>query len=61
MTIEEKKEYNRKAQERYRNTEKGKAYMEKWRSENREHYLKYQRDASKKRYQEYKNVSGNKS
>jgi len=54
MTKEEKREANRKAQEKYRNSDKGKEYMAHWRSENRERYLSYQRDASRKRYAEHK-------
>ena len=46
---EKKKEQNRRAQEKYRNSEKGKAYFAKWREENREHYLQYQREQAKKR------------
>lgn len=50
MNTERRKESNRKAQEKYRNSDKGREYMERWRSENREHYLQYQRDQSRKRY-----------
>ena len=49
MTTDKKRESNRKAQERFRNTEKGKNYMSKWREDNREKYLAYQRDYHKKR------------
>lgn len=52
----EKKERARRAAEKYRNSEKGKAYMAKWREENREHYLEYQRAQGKKRYQALKNA-----
>lgn len=53
---EKKKEQNRRSQERYRNSEKGKKYMAKWREDNREHYLQYQRDY-KKRMKEQTNAS----
>ena len=54
---EKKKEQNRLAQEKYRNSQKGREYMAKWRSEHREEYLQYQRDYSKKRYQALKDAS----
>ena len=52
----EKKERARRAAEKYRNSQKGREYMAKWREENREHYLQYQREQSKKRYQALKDA-----
>lgn len=54
MITKERREVNRLAQQKYRNSDKGKEYMTRWREEHREHYLAYQRDASRKRYALYK-------
>lgn len=41
---EKKKEQNRIAQEKYRNSERGKAYFQKYREEHRDEYNKYHLD-----------------
>lgn len=60
MSITEKKrEANRIAQAKYRNTEKGKQYLSNYRESHREEYLAYQREYSKKRYDTMKNEKSN--
>ena len=41
---DEKREKNRRNAERFRNSEKGKAYIAKWREENREKYNQYHKE-----------------
>ena len=54
-SYEEKKRANRLNQAKFRASEKGKEYMAKWRAENREHYLEYQKNYQKKK-KELKNA-----
>lgn len=54
---EKKKEQNRRAQEKYRNSTKGREYYTRYRAEHHDEYLEYQREQAKKRKEMKNNVS----
>lgn len=53
---EYKREKNRIAQEKYRNSEKGKEYYKKYREEHRDNYNAYMREYHRKRMEECKDA-----